>query len=110
MKARAPTAQSERREGLGLPISTRGGGRWMGSRGPLFSVGDEVEFETMHHSLAGTIAIVDYRGRERDSFDGCDWSYDIFVESHPGCGGGPALHKHIPESRVAPARPAITRG
>ena len=64
----------------------------------------------MHHSLAGTIAIVDYRGRERDSFDGCDWSYDIFVESHPGCGGGPALHKHIPESRVAPARPAITRG
>lgn len=31
----------------------------MGSRGPLFSVGDEVEFETMHYSLAGVIAIVD---------------------------------------------------
>lgn len=82
----------------------------MGSRGSLFSVGDEVGLETMHHGLAGVIAIVDYRGRERDSFDGCDWSYDIFVESHPGCGGGPALHKHIPENRVAPARPAITRG
>lgn len=44
----------------------------MGSRGPLFSVGDEVGLETMHHGLAGVIAIVDYRGRERDSFDSCD--------------------------------------
>lgn len=82
----------------------------MGSRGPLFSVGDEVGLGTMHHGLAGVIAIVDYRVRERDSFDGCDWSYEIFVKYRPACGGSPALHKHMPESRVAPARPAITLG
>lgn len=59
------------------------------AHGPLFSVGEEVAFETEHHSLTGRVEIVGHRGRESNSFDGCDWSYDVFVESHPGCNGGP---------------------
>lgn len=64
-----------------------------------FSVGDAVSFKTSRHALSGTVGIVDYRGRERACFKGCDWSYDIWVERAPHS-GEPCLYKHIPECDV----------
>lgn len=66
---------------------------------PLFSIGDIVALSTRAGNLVGTVAVVDYRGRERACFKGCDWSYDIMVDDAPG-GGGPCLFKHIPECDV----------
>ena len=58
-------------------------------------------FETELHALSGTVCGVDYRGRERGCFGGCDWSYDIMVERHPDT-GEPCMFKHIPERDVSP--------
>lgn len=66
---------------------------------PRFSVGDAVSFKTSRHELAGTVGVVDYRGRESACFKGCDWSYDIWVDESPES-GKPCLYKHIPECDV----------
>lgn len=71
------------------------------SSAPLFSVGDSVTFSTKWGEVAGTVEIVDYRGRERTAFKGCDWSYDIFVKESPARGGESCLHKHVPECDVS---------
>lgn len=71
-----------------------------GNGAPLFKVGDAVTFKTGGHELAGTVGIVDYRGRESTCFKGCAWSYDIWVENAPHS-GRPCLYKHIPECDVA---------
>lgn len=62
----------------------------MAARGALFSVGDVVVFKSRGRDLAGTVAIVDYQGRESVCFKGCDWSYDIMVEESPDFGGSRA--------------------
>lgn len=76
---------------------------WSRRHRPRFKVGDAVRFETKWGELSGTVEVVDYRGRERMSFKGCDWSYDVFVHESPACDGEPCLHKHVPERDVRPA-------
>lgn len=61
-------------------------------RRSLFAVGDSVAFATRRHELTGTVEIVDFRGRERAAFKGCDWSYDILVEASPDFEGEPCLY------------------
>lgn len=64
---------------------------------PKFTPGDKVILTNKKKPLEGVVAVVDWRGNEREAFKGCNWSYDVDVDCDPDFANQPILHKHVPE-------------
>lgn len=75
---------------------------------PEFDYGDEVAFDFDGDIFTGKIEIIDYRGREKNEYMGCDWSYDIWCEC--GYKGESGLYKHVPECCVKPLWQSFEEG
>lgn len=63
-----------------------------------YRYGELVAFEHQGKTLIGEVEVIDWRGNEKEVYDGCLWSYDIMCGY--GRHGNPYLYKHIPESGI----------
>ena len=69
--------------------------------GPRYRRGDVVRLSGEDGTvLSGIVEVVDFRGYEKRSFKGCEWSYDVYIERDPASSGGPCIYKHVPECDV----------
>lgn len=67
---------------------------------PKFKKGQTVKLKYPNAQYVGKVEVIDRRTDERESFKGCDWSYDIDIENGPN--GEPILYKHVAECDLEP--------